>query len=93
MREESIKPVTVDNIHRPSLFSPGTYLKEWMYRTDNTVNEVSSKADIPVTSLVEVLSGEKIIDTKTASTLEKITGISADFWVIHQTRYLRRKNH
>ncbi|MGP6174077.1 HigA family addiction module antitoxin [Corynebacterium sp. A21] len=73
---------------RPApLLHPGTYLEEWIEDNPVSQHELAAKLGCSNKHLSRVINGHNSISPDFACRLELTTGISAEFWLVHQAKF------
>ncbi len=67
--------------------SPGATLAEELGARSMTQKELAAQCGRPIQVINEIIKGKKAITPETALDLERVLGVSAEFWLNQQTRY------
>lgn len=66
---------------------PGELIKDELHERDMSQKELAQQTGIKPSVLNEIIKGKRAISLKVAVSLEKILGISADYWMNLQMQY------
>lgn len=71
---------------------PGIIIKDEIdARAPLTISDLANRINVPIPYLEEIIKGERDITNDVASTLEKIWGIPANYWMKLQNQYDKDK--
>jgi addiction module HigA family antidote len=66
---------------------PGETLEETLETLGMSLQELAELIGLSVTTINEIIQGKTAITTDTALQLEKVIGVSADFWLRLEQQY------
>jgi HTH-type transcriptional regulator / antitoxin HigA len=76
------------NEYKPSIvFPPGETLGEELEVRGMLPAELASEMGYPLNTIVEIITGEGRITPEIATQLERVLGISANFWLDYERGY------
>jgi plasmid maintenance system antidote protein VapI len=72
---------------------PGFHLQEWLVENDVTVRQFTQRSQLDYRDVQGVLDGSRRINKQIATGLNRVTGITENFWLRAETKYRRDLAH